>query len=109
MKAHRGRDKKNSPAEKAGLKTQDVILDFNGQKVDGPSDLAGVVERLDVGKTYPMTIIRDGKRTSIPVTVLEMPSTTRSSRRKTPSRGIRRTTPIPRRCRSTTWASRSAS
>jgi len=69
-----GEIKKNSPAEKAGLKTQDVILDFNGQKVDGPSDLAGVVERLDVGKTYPMTIIRDGKRTSIPVTVLEMPS-----------------------------------
>ncbi len=69
-----GEIKKNSPAEKAGLKTQDVILDFNGQKVDGPSDLAGVVERLDVGKTYPMTIIRDGKRMSIPVTVQEMPS-----------------------------------
>jgi serine protease Do len=69
-----GEIKPNSPAEKAGLKTQDVILDFNGQKVDGPSDLAGAVERMEVGKTYPMTIVRDGKRMSIPVTVQEMPS-----------------------------------
>ncbi len=69
-----GEIKPNSPAEKAGLKAQDVVLDFNGQKVDGPSDLAGIVERLDVGKSYPMTIMRDGKRMSIPVTVKEMPS-----------------------------------
>ena len=69
-----GEVKPNSPAEKAGLKTQDVVLDFNGQKVEGPSDLAGIVERLDVGKNYPMTIMRDGKRMSLPVTVAEMPS-----------------------------------
>jgi serine protease Do len=69
-----GEIKPNSPAEKAGLKAQDVVLDFNGQKVEGPSDLAGIVERLDVGKSYPMTIMRDGKRMSLPVTVQEMPS-----------------------------------
>ena len=69
-----GQIKSNSPAEKSGLKLQDVILDFNGQKVAGPSDLAGIVERLDVGKSYPMTIMRDGKRMSLPVTVQEMPS-----------------------------------
>ena len=69
-----GEIKPNSPAEKAGLKTQDVILDFNGQKVDGPSDLAGAVERMEVGKTYPMTVVRDGKRMTVPVTVQEMPS-----------------------------------
>jgi serine protease Do len=69
-----GEVRANSPAEKAGLKSQDVILDFNGQKVAGPKDLVGVVERLDVGKTYPMTIVRDGKHLSIPVTVQEMPS-----------------------------------
>src|SRR5262249_8173895 len=69
-----GEVKPNSPAEKAGVKTQDVILDLNGQKVQGPSDLAGIVERLDVGKSYPMTIMRDGKRMSLPVAVQEMPS-----------------------------------
>ncbi|HXY37912.1 MAG TPA: Do family serine endopeptidase [Planctomycetaceae bacterium] len=69
-----GEIKPNSPAEKAGLKTYDVILDLNGQKVSGPTDLASVVERLDVGKTYPITIVRDGKRMTLSVTMKEMPA-----------------------------------
>jgi serine protease Do len=69
-----GEVKANSPAEKAGLKTQDLVLDLNGQKVSGPTDLAGIVERLDVGKTYPMTILRDGKQMTLSVTLQEMPS-----------------------------------
>jgi serine protease Do len=69
-----GEVRSNSPAEKAGLKTQDVILDFDGQKVSGPKDLAGIVERMDVGKSYPMTVVRDGKRMTISVTVQEMPA-----------------------------------
>jgi len=62
-----------SPAAKAGVQSQDLILDFNGQKVGGTKELQGIVERLDVGKTYPMTLIRDGKRMSLPVTVEAMP------------------------------------
>jgi serine protease Do len=64
----------HSPAAKAKLQSQDVILDFNGQKVTGTKELQGIVERLDIGKTYTMTIIRDGKRLSIPVTVEAMPN-----------------------------------
>jgi serine protease Do len=63
----------DSPAAKAGVQSQDVILDFNGHKVAGTKELQGIVERLDVGKTYTMTVIRDGKHVSIPVTVEEMP------------------------------------
>jgi serine protease Do len=62
-----------SPAAKAGVQSQDLILDFNGQKVGGTKELQGIVERLDVGKTYSMTLIRDGKRMSLPVTVEAMP------------------------------------
>jgi serine protease Do len=62
-----------SPAEKAGLKPHDVVLDFNGQKVAGPKDLQGAVEKMEVGKTYTLSIIRDGKPMSLPVTVEEMP------------------------------------
>jgi serine protease Do len=61
-----------SPAAKAGLEAQDVILDFNGQKVAGTKELQGIVERMDVGKTYNMTIIRDGKQMTLPVTVEAM-------------------------------------
>jgi len=62
-----------SPAAKAGVQSQDVILDFNGQKVAGTKELQGIVERLEVGKTYTMTVIRDGKQMSLPVTVEAMP------------------------------------
>ena len=62
-----------SPAAKAGVQSQDVILDFNGQKVAGTKELQGIVERLEVGKTYTMTVIRDGKQLSLPVTVEAMP------------------------------------
>jgi serine protease Do len=62
-----------SPAAKAGVQSQDVILDFNGQKVGGTKELQGIVERLDVGKTYSMTLIRDGKQMTLPVTVEAMP------------------------------------
>src|SRR5580698_85871 len=64
----------SSPAAKAGVQSQDVILDFNGQKVVGTKELQGIVERLEVGKTYNMTVIRDGKQMTIPVNVEAMPS-----------------------------------
>ncbi len=58
------------------MQSQDVILDFNGQKVAGTKELQGIVERMDVGKTYNMTVLRDGKQMTIPVTVEAMPSDT---------------------------------
>jgi serine protease Do len=63
----------DSPAAKAGVQSQDVILDFNGEKVAGTKELQGIVERLEVGKTYNMTVVRDGKQRSLPVTVESMP------------------------------------
>jgi serine protease Do len=65
-----------SPAAKAGVQSQDVILDFNGQKVLGTKELQGIVERMDVGKTYNMTVLRDAKQMTIPVTVEAMPNDT---------------------------------
>jgi serine protease Do len=62
-----------SPAAKAGVQSQDVILDFNGEKVAGTKELQGIVEKLAVGKTYNMTVIRDGKQLTLPVMVEEMP------------------------------------
>jgi len=64
---------RGSPAAKAGVQSQDVILDFNGEKVAGTKELQGIVERLEVGKTYNMTVIRDGKQLSLPVMVEAMP------------------------------------
>ena len=96
-----------SPAAKAGVQSQDVILDFNGQKVAGTKELQGIVERLDVGKTYTMTVVRDGKHISLPVTVETMPNRdrrwqepTRTTAPPTKNRGKRSPLMI--------WVSRSA-
>ncbi|MCA9040755.1 MAG: PDZ domain-containing protein, partial [Planctomycetaceae bacterium] len=62
-----------SPAEKSGLKTGDLILEFNGQKVDSPRKLQGIVEVLQPEKAYPMTVLRSGKKETIDVTLGEMP------------------------------------
>ncbi|HET6422442.1 MAG TPA: Do family serine endopeptidase [Planctomycetaceae bacterium] len=63
----------NSPADKAGLEPSDVVLTLNGQKISGPVVLQGIVERLDIGKTYPLEIVRSGKRETLKVTIEEMP------------------------------------
>ncbi|MCA9017522.1 MAG: Do family serine endopeptidase, partial [Planctomycetaceae bacterium] len=62
-----------SPAEAAGLKTGDIILNFANKDVSGPRNLQGIVEQLIVGKTYVMEILRDGKHINQNITMKEMP------------------------------------
>ena len=62
-----------SPAEKASLQTGDVILDFGGQKISGPEVLQNIVEKVEVGKGTPMTILRNGEKKTLDVVLAEMP------------------------------------
>ncbi len=62
-----------SPAGDAGLQAGDVILNFAGHDVEHSTQLQGIVEQLDVGETYPMTVLRDGSETDLQVTLREMP------------------------------------
>jgi serine protease Do len=64
----------NSPAEKAGVEPGDVILTLNGEKVRDPATLQGIVEQLDLGKNYPLEVVRNGQRQVLKVTIEEMPS-----------------------------------
>ncbi len=63
-----------SPAAAAGLLPQDIIQHFDGKAIDGPRTLQLLVERLEVGKVYPVKIRRDGKDRTIQITLTEMPS-----------------------------------
>lgn len=52
---------KESPAEKAGIKNGDIILEFNGVKIEKVRNLTRSVADAPVGKSYPVKVWRDGK------------------------------------------------
>jgi serine protease Do len=66
-----------TPAAKAGLQTNDVIVEFNGQPVQDSNDLIAKVAGASVGQTVVLTFLRDvdGKldRRSVNVTLAERP------------------------------------
>lgn len=58
-----------SPADKAGVLSGDIILDFNGRVVDHSSALPPLVGAVTPGKTVDMEVLRDGKSRTLEVTV----------------------------------------
>jgi Do/DeqQ family serine protease len=63
-----------SPAEKAGLKVDDVITSINGKAVDDPAGLRNQTFTLEAGTEVPLKVIRAGQEQSIPVAIAEMPA-----------------------------------
>jgi serine protease Do len=64
-----------SPAEKAGLKPGDVIVEFNGEKVTRADRLPNAVANTPVGRDVPVSIVRDGKPMKLTVKVGEQAET----------------------------------
>jgi serine protease Do len=64
---------KGSPAEKAGIKRGDIILEFNGKKVSDVGNLRNMVAQSKVGMQIPVTIMRSGKEYALNVTTSELP------------------------------------
>ena len=58
-----------SPAEKAGFKNGDVIIDFDGQKIIYSGDLPLIVGRIPPNKNVNATIFRNGEKISVPVKI----------------------------------------
>jgi len=61
-----------SPAEKAGVKVEDVITAFNGQKIDSAAALVSAVRKTAPGTKANMTVIRNKKSVPLQVTVGEL-------------------------------------
>lgn len=62
----------NSPGGKAGLKTGDVVVKLNGQSVTDAGELQMEVGQKRPGDTIQLEVMRDGKTTTIPVTLEAM-------------------------------------
>jgi serine protease Do len=63
----------NTPAAKAKLKYNDVILEFNGTEVLDESHLINKVSLSDTGKMAEVTVWRDGRKVTIQVDLTDRP------------------------------------
>ena len=64
----------DSPAAKAGLQAGDVIVQFNGTKIDKVSDLPRLVGNTKPGSKASLTIFRRGKQQQLAITVADVPA-----------------------------------
>jgi len=59
----------DSPAAKAGLKENDVVLEINGQGIEGTEQFRRMIHEIPAGRTANLTVWRDGRSQNIKVTV----------------------------------------
>ena len=57
-----------SPADKAGLKSGDVIVEFGGQKIANIYDYTYALDAAKIGQPVNVVVVRNGQRISLPVT-----------------------------------------
>lgn len=63
----------DSPAEEAGIEEEDVIVEFDGEKVRGSSSLTRLVKKHSPGDEITLKVVREGKEKKIIVTLGKRP------------------------------------
>jgi S1-C subfamily serine protease len=61
-----------TPAEKAGIKPQDVVTEVNGEKVESAKDLQAYLAKCRVGDTVKLAVKRGGKALEFQVQLVKM-------------------------------------
>ncbi|MCI0450561.1 MAG: trypsin-like peptidase domain-containing protein [Chlorobi bacterium] len=51
---------KGSPADKEGIKSEDIITSLNGEKVSSDSDFWGLITEMNIGDKLKLSILRSG-------------------------------------------------
>jgi len=59
----------NSPAAKAGLKEGDVVLEYNGQRIEGTEQFVRLVRETPVDRQVQLTVWRNGATQSLTATI----------------------------------------
>jgi serine protease Do len=62
----------DSPADKAGIKAGDVIIEYNGKEVSQMSMLPAMVAQTPIDEKAAVVLIRDGNKKTIPVIIGKM-------------------------------------
>jgi putative serine protease PepD len=63
-----------TPAAKAGLKRGDAVIGVNGRTINSRDSLIGIIRAIKPGTQITLTIVRDGKRQDVPVTLARRPA-----------------------------------
>jgi S1-C subfamily serine protease len=63
----------DSPAAKAGLKETDIITKIDNQKLDESHPLSSVINNHKIGDKLNVTYLRDGKESTVEITLAEAP------------------------------------
>jgi serine protease Do len=56
-----------SPAAKAGLRENDVVLEINGQRIEGTAQFRRMIREIPAGRATQLTIWRDGRSQNVNV------------------------------------------
>jgi serine protease Do len=64
----------NSPAAKAGLRAGDVILQFDGKRIDDSNSLTRLIAASKVGQTIPLLVQRGDQQITVQVVLEELPA-----------------------------------
>ena len=57
------------PADRAGIKAKDIILEVNGEKIKNSRQLTGMIAGISVGDSARIKILRDGKEKTVTVKI----------------------------------------
>lgn len=71
---------RDSPADKGGLKGDDVIIGFGEVPVRSPGDLQAAVEQQPIGSARKMLVVRDGNNVTLDVTLAALPDPSEAPR-----------------------------
>ena len=64
----------DTPADRAGLERRDVIIEYNGKKVQKSLEFQMLIAESQVGKESVIKVLRRGQERTFSVTIVEMPS-----------------------------------
>jgi S1-C subfamily serine protease len=64
----------DSPAARAGIEPNNVVVEFAGEKIDSMDDLVVAIRQHRVGETVEIVLVRDGRRTTVRATLGDKPN-----------------------------------